>query len=134
ILIKESSRDTLATALSVTVDPADGLVIGVVLWSGGSGVEFVGCTEITNDSGQSDVFYSDDTGYPVDSRTSTNPDNSSYLLFNVPAGGPYMFTGDTDGETTEADAPMVFAEAMTFVYLIYDEATWATNPTPGGCS
>ncbi len=134
LLIKETSRDALATALSVTIDPADGLVIGVVLWSGGSGVEFVGCTEITNDSGQSVVYYSDDTGYPVDSRTDTNPDNSAYLLFNVPAGGPYTFTGDTDSEITETEAPKVFAEAMTFVYLMYPESTWPTNPTPGGCS
>ncbi|MCC6158415.1 MAG: hypothetical protein IT350_10215 [Deltaproteobacteria bacterium] len=134
ILVKEASRNALAALLSVTIDPADGLVIGVVLWSSESGVDFVGCTEIANDSGQNDVFYSDDSGAPGDSRTSTNPVNSSYLLFNVPAGGPYTFTGDTAGDIVENVAPKVFAEAMTFVYLIYDAATWPTNPTPGGCS
>lgn len=134
LMVSEDLRDTIAGDLAVTIDPLDGIVFGLVQWAGDSGVESVGCSDVSHDAGDGDLFYTDDTGYPSASQTSTSPVFSSFLVFNVPAGGPYTFEADTDGEVTETSANKVFAEALTFIILSYREDDWPDNPTPVGCT
>ncbi|MCC6160473.1 MAG: hypothetical protein IT350_20650, partial [Deltaproteobacteria bacterium] len=66
-------------------------------------------------------------------RTSTHPLNSGFMLFNVPADGPYDFTATVDEEEeTSTNAPQVFASSVTMTYLVYG-GEYETNPTPTGC-
>ncbi len=133
-MVSELLRDTIATDVGVTVDPLDGIVFGLVQWTWDSGAEYVGCSDVTHDAGEGDLFYTDDTGYPSVTQTSTSPAFSAFLVFNVLAGGPYTFEAETDGELTETSANKVFAEALTFIALSYREELWPDNPTPGGCT
>ncbi|MCC6158313.1 MAG: hypothetical protein IT350_09690 [Deltaproteobacteria bacterium] len=124
--------DDFEEYFEITIDPADGIVLGFVLWGGPEMHEFVGCAEVTNDSGQSAVYYSDENG-PSLTRTSTHPLNSVFVLFNVPADGPYDFTATVDEtEETETMVPQVFASSVTMTYLVYGGG-YETNPTPTGC-
>ncbi len=124
--------DDLETYLEITIDPEDGIVLGVVLWSGPTAHEFVGCAEVTSDSRQNTVYYADENGLnPL--RTSTHPLNASHLLFNVPTGGPYDFTATVDEtEETQTEVPQVFGSAVTINYLVYGGG-YEYNPTPTGC-
>ncbi|MCC6160313.1 MAG: hypothetical protein IT350_19835, partial [Deltaproteobacteria bacterium] len=108
------------------------IVLGFVLWNGGTATEMVGCAEVTNDSGQNTVYFSDENG-PSLTRTSTHPLNSGFMLFNVPADGPYDFTATVDEtEETGTTVPQVFASSVTMTYLVYG-GEYETNPTPTGC-
>ncbi|MCC6159648.1 MAG: hypothetical protein IT350_16470 [Deltaproteobacteria bacterium] len=133
-MLSEELRDIIAGDLSVTIDPLDGIVFGVVQWASAGGVEYVGCSDVTHDAGGGELFYTDETGFPSVSQTSTSLAFSAFAVFNVPAGGPYTFEADTDGEMTETSANKVFAEALTFFILSYREELWPDNPTPVGCT
>ena len=131
-MFAETLIDDFEEYFEIEIDPEDGMVLGFVLWSGEAGTEMVGCAEVTNDSGQNAVYYSDENG-PSLTRTSTHPLSASHLLFNVPTGGPYDFTATIDEtEVTQTEVPQVFESEVTINYLVYDSA-YETIPTPTGC-
>lgn len=130
-LVTPAVRAMLAIAISVTLDDTKGVVSGAVNWDDGSAFTPLGCAVVTDDAG-SDIFYFDNGGLPTTGRTDTNPANGYFLAVNVDPAAD-TFTADADGETIDKTLPTIVPDAVNYMNLIYDNATWPTSPEPAGC-
>ncbi|MCC6159319.1 MAG: hypothetical protein IT350_14810, partial [Deltaproteobacteria bacterium] len=88
-----------------------------------------GCAQVASDSGQNTVYYIGDTGISS-TRGGTWPDPPAFFLFDVPAGGPYEFTATAGTSQVATDVPVIVPDAVTFVLLLFHDAS---NPTPVEC-
>ncbi len=130
-LVTPAVRAMLALAISVTLDDTKGVVSGAVDWDSGSDFSPVGCAEVTDSAG-SDIFYFDNGGLPTTGRTDSNPANGYFLAVNVDPAED-TFTANADGEEIEKTLPTIVPDAVNYMNLIYDNATWPTDPEPAGC-
>ena len=137
-LLSQGGKQALTQGLGLELDPTKGHVFSAAWWTREiPDPEFgwadpVGCAHVTGDV-LPNLYYLSDQGLPSPDRSSTNPLNGGFHIYNLDPGF-YFFDVTADESTLDLTIPAVFADSITTTWALYSSALYPNNPTPEVCN